>query len=143
MNRFHQTLALLLLSLGAAVHAQAPAGEGCILAGRLAEEGRWAPRMPGVVLLDEAGRTASAADRQSLAGVRQVRLSEPALLSRCDGNNLLARGEDSAAPKAAVPAVRPGVHAVQDVGFPRLHRGGELVELRLRVAPDQIISLTR
>jgi len=123
------------------VLAQDAAGS-CILAGRLGESG-WAPRMPGVALLGANGQAVTSANRQALAGVRQVRLSAPALLSRCDGNNELALGEDPPRPKSAVPAAGPGVHAVEAVHFPRLRRGGELVELRLTVASDRLVSVTR
>lgn len=143
MKRIH--LALLATTLAAATVTPALAQEpsaSCILAGRIGETG-WAPRMPGVALLGANGQPVTRADRQGLAAVRQVRLSAPALLSRCDGNNELAPGEDPPRAKSAVPAAAAGVHGVEAVSFPRLRRGGELVELRLTMAADKVVSVTR
>jgi hypothetical protein len=72
-----------------------------------------------------------------------VRLSAPALLSRCDGSNELAVGEETRTAKAPVPAIGPGVVDVQAVNFPRTRRGGTLVELRVDVAPDRVSMVTR
>jgi hypothetical protein len=114
----------------------------CIVAGRLGETG-WAPRLQGVQLLGQDGRIVTAADKAALAAVRQVRLSAPALLSRCDGNNELAAGPESPGARAPVPAIGPGLVAVEAVNFPRLRRGGELVELKLTVTPERVTMVTR
>jgi hypothetical protein len=114
----------------------------CIIAGRLGETG-WAPRMQGVQLLGQDGRAVTGSDKASLAAVKQVRLSAPALLSRCDGNNELALGPDSPGAKAPVPAIGPGVVPVEAVNFPKLRRGGELVELRLTVPAERVTMVTR
>lgn len=114
----------------------------CILAGRLGETG-WAPRMQGVQLLGQDGRAITASDKSSLANVRQVRLSAPALLSRCDGNGELALGPDVPGGKSAVPAIGPGVVPVESVSFPKLRRGGELVELKLTVPAERVTMVTR
>jgi hypothetical protein len=127
----------------AALPAFAQTAEGsCILAGRLGERG-WAPRMPGVELLGQDGRALSSADKSRLASVRQVRLSAPALLSRCDGSRELAAGPEAPGAKSPVPAIGAGVHQVEAVNFPKLRRGGELVELQLTVAADRVTMLTR
>lgn len=118
-------------------------GGSCILAGRLTAQARWAPRLPGVELLGQDGRTVNASDKQALAAVKQVRLSAPALLSRCDGNNELARGPDTLGPKTPVPAIGPGVVPVESVSFPRLRTGGELVELKLTVPAERVTMMTR
>ena len=81
--------------------------------------------------------------RGKLAAVRQVRLSAPALLSRCDGNGQLALGPDVPGAKAPVPAVGPGVLLVEAVSFPKLRRGGELVELRITAPAERVTMLTR
>ena len=64
-------------------------------------------------------------------------MSAPALLSRCDGNYQLALGPEAPGgkPDAKPPAAKigPGVLQVEAVSFPKLRRGGELVELRLTV----------
>jgi hypothetical protein len=114
----------------------------CIVAGRLGETG-WAPRLQGVQLLGQDGRAVTASDKAALATVKQVRLSAPALLSRCDGNNELAAGPESPGAKTPVPAIGPGVVAVEAVNFPRLRRGGELVELKLTVTPERVTLVTR
>ena len=114
----------------------------CILAGRLGDSG-WAPRMQGVQLLGQDGRAVTGSDKSSLAAVKQVRLSAPALLSRCDGNKELALGPDTPGAKAPVPAIGPGVVAVEAVNFPKLRRGGELVELKLTVPADRVTMVSR
>ena len=136
--------ALAVLALAAtAIPAFAQIGEGnCVLAGRLGESG-WAPRMQGVELLGQDGRAVTGAGKSALANVRQVRLSTPALLSRCDGNGQLALGPDVPGAKAPVPAVGPGVLPVESVSFPKLRRGGELVELRVTVPVERVTMVTR
>ena len=114
----------------------------CILAGRLGDAG-WAPRMQGVQLLGQDGRAITGADKPSLAAVKQVRLSAPVLLSRCDGSNELALGPDAPGAKAPVPAVGPGLLAVEAVNYPRLRRAGELVELKLTVPAARVSMVTR
>lgn len=129
-----------LFSLSAA--AQADAAQ-CIVAGRLAD-GAWAPRFGAVQLLSQDGRTLFAADRQALGQVRQARLAQPALLSRCDGNNPLARADDEPPQaKGRVPAVSAGLVEVESVAFPKLRTGGELVELKLRVPAERVVMLAR
>jgi hypothetical protein len=130
----------LALAFGASAFAQA--GGQCILAGRLGDNG-WAPRMQGVQLMGGDGRAIASADKQALAGVRQARLSSPALLSTCDGAAELALGPQTPGPKEAVPAVGPGVVTVEAVNFPRLRRGGELVELRISVPAERVTLLRR
>ena len=117
-------------------------GASCILAGRLGDTG-WAPRMPGVQLLGSDGRNVTASDKASLAAIKQVRLSAPALLSVCDGQRELAVGPDVPGAKAPVPAVAAGVHTVEAVNFPKLRRGGELVELKLSVPAERVTMVTR
>jgi len=115
----------------------------CILAGRLSDEARWAPRMAGVELLGQDGRAVTSPDKQALSAVRQVRLSAPALLSRCDGDAQLALGPESPGAKGPVPAIGPGVVPVEAVNFPKLRRGGELVELKLTVPAERVTMVTR
>ena len=134
--------AALVLAAGASAFAQAAGGNQCILAGRLVDAG-WAPRLSGVELLGADGRAITSADKQVLAGVKQVRLASPALLSRCDGNGELGLGPDAAGPKSAVPAIGAGTVAVEAVSFPRLRRGGELVELKLTVPAERVSMVTR
>lgn len=114
----------------------------CIVAGRLGDTG-WAPRMQGVQLLAGDGTAVAGSSKSALAAVKRVRLSAPALLSRCDGNNELALGPDGPGAKARVPAIGPGVMPVEAVNFPKLRRGGELVELRLTVPAERVTQVTR
>lgn len=114
----------------------------CIVAGRLRHTG-WAPRMQGVQLLGQDGKAIDGFSKAALAAVKQVHLAAPALLSRCDGSNEMALGPDVPGSKSPVPAIGPGVVPVESVGFPKLRRGGELVELRLTVAAERVTMVTR
>ena len=137
---------LALASLAVALPASAQVGDdSCMLAGRITSGQRWAPRFAGVQLLAQDGKGISGSDHQALAGVRQVRLTRAALLSRCDGNRELALGDELPGSKSAVPAASagPGLLAVQAVNFPKLRTGGELVELKLTVPADRVVMLTR
>ena len=131
--------ALALASLSSLAQATEA---NCIMAGRLDGAG-WAPRMPGVQLLGQDGRAVTWTDKPSLAAVKQVRLSAPALLSRCDGSNELALGPDAPGANVPVPAVGPGLIPVEAVNYPRLRRAGELVELKLTVPASRMSMVTR
>jgi len=132
----------LALAGASASFAQAAGDNSCIVAGRLNDEARWAPRMAGVELLGQDGRVLASADKQALATVKQVRLSAPALLSRCDGDGQLALGPESPGAKGTVPAVGPGTVAVESVSYPKMRRGGELVELKLTVPAERVTMVT-
>jgi hypothetical protein len=123
--------------------AQGAGDNSCIVAGRLNDEARWAPRMSGVELLGQDGRVVASADKQALATVKQVRLSTPALLSRCDGNGPLTVGPESPGAREPAPAVGPGTVAVESVSYPKMRRGGELVELKLTVPAERVTMVTR
>ncbi len=123
--------------------AQGAGDDSCIVAGRLNDESRWAPRMTGVALLGQDGRAVTSADKKILAGIKQVRLAAPALLARCDGDSQLALGPESPGTKEKVPAIGPGTVAVESVSFPKMHRGGELVELKLTVPAERVTMVTR
>ncbi|MDP3761314.1 MAG: hypothetical protein Q8R01_12445 [Ramlibacter sp.] len=133
----------LALAAASSSFAQGAGDNSCIVAGRLNDEARWAPRMAGVELLGQDGRVLTSADKQALATVKQVRLSAPALLSRCDGNAQLPAGPESPGAKGPVPAVGPGTVAVESVSYPKMRRGGELVELKLTVPAERVTMVTR
>lgn len=135
--------AALLLPLASAAQTPPAADARCITAGRLDGGGRWAPQFAGVRLLDEGGRVLSQPARDALSRVREAELTEPALLSRCDGNAPLAKGDDAPAPKASVPAASRGRLKVTAVAFPKLQTGGELVELQVQVPLDRVVMITR
>ena len=141
--------AALLVIAGAHAQAANPttssAQAQCIVAGRLDASQQWAPQASGVELLDASGKRITASGKDALAAIRQVRISSPALLSACNGNQALAQGGAAAARKPSVPAISAGAAplAVETVSFPPLRVGGDLVELRLTLAPDRVVSLTR
>ena len=113
----------------------------CITAGRMDTAG-WAPQFKSVHLLNEAGRVLVVKNKSELTQVKAVELKEAALLSVCDGNKSLTRGDDATI-KSAVPAAKPGRFNVVGLGFPMLQTGGELVEFEIIVAADQIAMITR
>jgi hypothetical protein len=136
-------LPLILLLAASAVPALAQTEPQCIVAGRLSE-GRWAPRFDAVQLRGADGRVIARADRQALAGVKRAELARPALLSRCDGDQPLASADaEPAGRKTPVPALSRGMVEVEAVSFPKLRTGGELVELRVRVPAERVVSVTR
>jgi hypothetical protein len=117
----------------------------CVLAGRIDLAQRWAPQARGVELLDASGQRVSGASKDLLASVKAVRLSQPALLSNCHGNQALPDGETSSGNKSPVPAVS-AAHApipVQAVTYPPLRVGGSLVELQVEIPADRVIALHR
>lgn len=140
--------ASLAMAQNAAPAASTTAGADsqCILAGRVDGDQRWAPQARGVELLDAQGKRVTSADKAALASVKQARISSPALLSACNGDQALAKGDDlPKAKKTSSPAVSAGTAPVnvEAVSFPPLRVGGTLVELRLSLAPDRVVTLTR
>ena len=113
----------------------------CITAGRMDTAG-WAPQFKSVHLLNEAGRVLVVKNKSELKQVKAVELKEAALLSTCDGNKSLTRGDDATI-KGAVPSAKPGRFNVVGLGFPKLQIGGELVEFEITVTADQIAMITR
>lgn len=131
-------VALVLAATGAAQASDA----SCISAGRLDGDGRWAPQFQEVRLLDEAGRALATRSKADLARVRGVELTQPALLSACAGERGLTR-EERAGAKAPVPAAKPGRLVVEGVAYAKMQTGGELVELKVQVPPEQVVMITR
>ncbi len=139
-------LASLAMAQSAAPAATTGADAQCILAGRVDGDQRWAPQARGVELLDAQGKRVTSADKAALASVKQARISSPALLSACNGDQALAKGDNMPnAKKSSSPAVSAGAAPVNvdAVSFPPLRVGGTLVELRLSLAPDRVVTLTR
>ena len=112
----------------------------CITAGRM-DNAVWAPKFQSVRLLDDAGRIVLVKNKFELTQVRAVELTEVALLSVCDGNKTVARG-DGVQSKGPVPAAKPGRLNVIGLSFPKL-QNGELVEFEVKIAADQIVMITR
>ena len=112
----------------------------CITAGRM-NNSVWAPQFQSVCLLDDAGRILPVRNKSELTQVRAIELTEAALLSVCDGNKAVARGE-GVQTKGPVPAAKPGRFTVSGLGFPKL-QNGELVEFEVTIAAEQIVMITR
>jgi hypothetical protein len=151
MSRFfsyssvHGLQLALLAALVSASSAQAqPSDAQCILAGRLDSQQRWAPQARGVQLLDASGQTVRGSGKEALATVKSVRLTQPALLASCSGNQPLPAGGDVTGKKPS-PALSAGQEAiaVQMVAYPPLKVGGDLVELKLDVPSARVITLSR
>jgi hypothetical protein len=133
INKSFLLLAAWLLPLG--VQAST-----CITAGRM-NNSVWAPQFQSVRLLDGAGRIVPVKNKSKLTRVRAVELTEAALLSVCDGNKAVARG-DGVQVKGPVPAAKPGRFNVAGLSFPKL-QNGELVEFEITISADQIVMITR
>ncbi|WP_152682630.1 hypothetical protein [Caenimonas sp. SL110] len=142
MTTLRIALALGLALTGASSFAQSDSS--CLVAGRLSDTGKWAPRMAGVQLLSQDGKAITGSDKQSLANVKQVRVTAPALLAKCDGDAQLAQGPDAPGAKGPVPALSAGTTlAVESVSYPKMRRGGELVELKVNAPAERVTMLTR
>ena len=142
MTRSLQAL-MATLAITFAGLATAQDGGSCIVAGRIGQDGHWAPRFEGVELLGADGQKLTGG-KAAIANAKQARLSQPALLSRCDGSNPLARADDQPPfTKAPAPALSAGIVEIDAVAFPKLRTGGELVELKVRYAAERVLMLTR
>ena len=116
----------------------------CVTAGRLDASGQWAPKFDGIVLLDSAGKAISSSKKADLQAVKALQITEPALLSACEGDRPLASGEGTPVkPKTPVPAAKPGRLAVVGIGYPQLRVGGALVEVKVQISADQTILVLR
>ena len=135
------TKPMLFLAVLACILLNGAHASTCIIAGRMDTEG-WAPQFKSVHLLNEAGQVLVVKNKSELMQVKAVELKEAALLSTCDGNKSLTRGDDATI-KGGVPAAKPGRFNVVGLGFPKLQFGGELVEFEITVASDQIAMITR
>jgi hypothetical protein len=118
----------------------------CILAGRLNQEGRWAPAASGVQLLDAAGQRISSSGQPKLEAIKAVRIAEPALLAQCNAGQAMADGDankkSSKSPAPALAAADAPV-SVQATAMLPGRAGGQWVELRLEVPAERLVMLTR
>jgi hypothetical protein len=114
VKNFLSVLKVSLVLTGIALFLQsANASEtSCITAGRLNADGNWSPQFQSVKLLDDTGRSLSVKLKSELTLLRGVELLEPALLSGCEGDRALTRGNDVITDKAPVPAAKSGRHSV-------------------------------
>lgn len=117
----------------------------CILAGRINQDGRWAPMSAGVTLLNSSGRVIREAHATALSEVKTVRLSAPALLARCHGNQPLPDGDASRGAKSPAPAVAAGPQPlpVTAVALMPGRSSGQWVELRIELPHDRVVLLDR
>ena len=142
---FAQTPAAPTVSPPPAGSASTLADKPCILAGRLNADNRWAPLARGVTLLNAQGERVSDSSKNALDTVRAVRLSEPALLSRCNGSQPLVSGESTTGSKTPAPAIKPGSMAlnVEAIYYPPVRAGGKWVELQLVLPADRVVTAAR
>jgi hypothetical protein len=128
-----------------ASYAQLAPDAQCVLAGRLNQEGRWAPQASGMQLLDASGKQVSGASQSALSSVKAVRVSQPALLSKCNAGQTIADGDASSGSKSPVPALTASNTPIQVQAMAALpgRSGGQWVELRLDVPAERITMLTR
>jgi hypothetical protein len=151
------SLGLVALALQApptarAQSTQASPDQGqCILAGRLDSEAQWAPKFANLDLLDSEGKSIQprVANQQSakdlLATVKQVRIKSPALLSSCNGNQAIPKGDGQASQAhAQAPAVSAGAGliAVEAISYPPLGLGGQWVELKLALQAERVTMIS-
>lgn len=127
--------------------ATSPDQGQCILAGRIDGDSQWAPRFKNLELLDAHGKLIQPriATQQSakdlLATVKQVRVNEPALLSTCNGNQAIPKGDGlPSIAHTEAPAVSAGkaLIAVEAISYPPLGLGGEWVELKLALQQERV-----
>lgn len=142
---FAQTTLAPLGNTSPPAAAPALADKSCILAGRLNADNQWAPLARGVTLLDAQGERVSAASKKALDTVKAVRLSEPALVSQCNGNQPLVSGDNTTGSKTPVPSVKPGLVAIniEAIYYPPVRAGGQWVELQLMLPVDRVVTATR
>ena len=140
-----QTPAAPTVSPPPAGMASTLADKPCILAGRLNADSRWAPLARGVTLLNAQGERVSASSKNALNTVRAVRLSEPALVSQCNGGQPLVSGESTTGSKTPAPAIKPSSIAlnVEAIYDPPVRAGGRWVELQLVLPADRVVTAAR
>jgi hypothetical protein len=128
----------------AATPAQASEAQ-CILAGRLNQDGQWAPAANGVQLLDGAGQRIRSSGQAKLDVIKAVRLDSAALLSSCNEGLAMSDGNAMAGAKSQVPAISAGNEPIQVQAMSRLQgrAGSQWVELRLNVPAQRVVMLTR
>ena len=139
---FAQTSTAPTVSAPPAVTASTLADKPCILAGRLNADYRWAPLARGVTLLNAQGERVSASSKKALDTVRAVRLSEPALVSQCNGSQPLVNGESATGSKTPASAIKPGPIAlnVEAIYYPPVRAGGQWVDLQLVLPADRVVT---
>lgn len=128
-----------------AATASTLADKPCIVAGRLNADNQWAPLARGVTLLNAQGERVNGSSKKALDSVRAVRISEPALVSQCNGNQPLASGETTTGSREPAPAIKPGPVAlnVEAIYYPPVRAGGQWVELQLVLPADRLVTAAR
>jgi hypothetical protein len=128
-----------------AATASTLADKPCILAGRLNADNQWAPLARGVTLLNAQGERVNGSSKKVLDTVRAVRISAPAWVSQCNGNQPLLNGENTSGSKTPAPAIKPGPMAlnVEAIYYPPVRAGGQWVELQLVLPADRLVTAAR
>jgi hypothetical protein len=125
--------AKVLVILLSGICAGAQAGQ-CVVAGRLDDANRWAPRLSALQMFDAQGKAIKASDKAGLALVTQVRVLKAVPISSCDGTRAITKVDDLAsASSSASPsflAAGKRLVPVKGVSFPSI-RTGALVELEI------------
>ena len=136
-------MCLALVASAFASAAQASEAQ-CLLAGRVNSDGRWAPQASGMQLLDASGKPLTGATQSQLAAVEAVRLTQPALLAKCDAGQAMADG-GAGTGKTPVPALSAGNAPIEVQALATLsgRTGGQWIELRVSVPAERVVMLTR
>lgn len=142
---FAQTPASLGETPSPAATASTLADKPCILAGRLNADNQWAPLARGVTLLNAQGERVSGSSKKALDTVRAVRISAPAWVSQCNGNQPLVSGESASGSKTPAPAIKPSPMSlnVEAIYYPPVRVGGQWVELQLVLPADRLVTAAR
>ena len=136
-------LGLALAATATVTTAQASEAQ-CVIAGRVNSDGRWAPQASGMQLLDAGGKPIAGAAQSSLAAVKALRLTQPALLAKCDAGQVMAEGGASTG-KSPVPALSAGNAPIEVQALATIsgRSGGQWIELRVNVPIERLVMLTR
>lgn len=122
--------------------AQPTSPAPCIFAGRINEQGHWAPLASGLTLLNAAGQPLPVTGKPELESAKTARLSQSAWLAKCNGNQALPSGDASQGSKSPAPVVSAGSTPIPitAVAYAPGRAGGKWVELQLNV-PQERVSL--
>jgi hypothetical protein len=132
MYKLMSSVTVLMCASGFLAGA-AQAGQ-CVVAGRVDDASRWAPRVAAVQLFNAQGKPVLASDKASFASVTQVKLTKAVPVSACDGGQAIKKVDELSGAigdlKSLYMQPTDGMIAVKSVRFPAL-RSGSLVELEL------------
>jgi hypothetical protein len=129
MLKFIRTVTVVLGTLTGVAHA----GQ-CVVAGRVDDSHRWAPRVSAIELFNAQGKKVMASDKAAFASVTQIKLLKAVPLSSCNAEQPVKKVDDLSGSvtdlKSLYMQPTDGMIAVKSVRFPSL-RSGALVELEI------------